>query len=109
MTSMQVTLLIIFVPIIILLLLVSFLMLNGKGSFLIAGYNTMSKEEKARYKEKELTQFIGRITLIITLSFIFFVIGLYYTWLWMIFVFIGGLTLTCVYAIIGANSKKFKK
>ena len=26
----------------------------GKGSFLIAGYNTMSKEEKAGYDEKKL-------------------------------------------------------
>lgn len=28
-------------------------------SFLIAGYNTASKEQKARYNEKELTRFVG--------------------------------------------------
>lgn len=33
--------------------------LCGKGAFLIAGYNTASKEEKAKYDEKILARWIG--------------------------------------------------
>ncbi len=36
--------------------LLGVLFLLGKGSFLIAGYNTASKEEKAKYDEKRLTR-----------------------------------------------------
>lgn len=32
---------------------------RGKGSFLIAGYNTASKEEKQRYDEKKLCTVMG--------------------------------------------------
>ena len=35
-----------------------------KASGLIAGYNTMSKEEKAKYDEEKLTRFVGDLLLI---------------------------------------------
>lgn len=35
----------------------------GKGSFLIAGYNTMSKEEKEVYDKKALCNFMGNLML----------------------------------------------
>ena len=34
---------------------------RGKGAFLIAGYNTASQEEKARYDKKALCRFMGRL------------------------------------------------
>ena len=34
-------------------------LLMGKGSFLIAGYNTASESEKARYDEKKLCRVMG--------------------------------------------------
>ena len=34
-------------------------LLMGKGSFLIAGYNTSSKEEKQEYDEKKLCRTMG--------------------------------------------------
>ncbi|NMA95582.1 MAG: DUF3784 domain-containing protein [Clostridiales bacterium] len=33
----------------------------GKGAFLIAGYNTSSKETKDKYDEKALCKFMGKI------------------------------------------------
>ena len=33
---------------------------KGKGAFLIAGYNTMSKEKKARYDKNALCRFMGK-------------------------------------------------
>lgn len=34
-------------------------LLMGRGSFLIAGYNTASEEEKAKYNEKKLCRTMG--------------------------------------------------
>ena len=38
---------------------------SGKASFLIAGYNTSSKEEKDKYDEKALCKFIGNLLLVL--------------------------------------------
>ena len=34
---------------------------RGKGAFLVAGYNTASQEEKARYDKKALCRFMSRL------------------------------------------------
>ena len=39
--------------------IMSILLLMGKGSWLIAGYNTASEKEKSRYKEKTLCRTVG--------------------------------------------------
>ena len=52
------------------LILLGVLFLNGKGSFLIAGYNTASKAEKEKMDEKKLCKYnlpeyrkpIGKVT-----------------------------------------------
>ena len=48
-------------------LAISIFLFLGKGSWLIAGYNTASAEEKAKYNEKKLCKAIGTITLIAAL------------------------------------------
>jgi len=47
--------------------IISVLLLSGKGSFLIAGYNTASKEVKENYNEKKLCCIMGIGFIIITL------------------------------------------
>lgn len=42
----------------------------GKGSFLIAGYNTSSQEEKGNVDEKKLCHVMGNGMLIVTLALI---------------------------------------
>lgn len=49
------------------LAIMSITLLSGHGSWLIAGYNTASKEEKAKYNEKKLCRVIGIGMTIITL------------------------------------------
>lgn len=44
----------------------SIILLSGRGSFLIAGYNTADKEEKARYDEKKLCRVMGAGMSVIT-------------------------------------------
>lgn len=55
---------------IVLLALITIVLLSGKGSFLIAGYNTASKKERARYNEKRLGRVMGGGTGIMTLLLI---------------------------------------
>lgn len=38
---------------------ISIILLSGHGSWLISGYNTASKEEKAKYNEKKLCRTMG--------------------------------------------------
>lgn len=45
----------------------SLILLSGRGSILIAGYNTMSKENQEQYDEKKLCRITGTGMLIITL------------------------------------------
>ena len=45
--------------IVILFAVMSIVILSGKGNFLIAGYNTASKEEKEKYNVKRLNYIVG--------------------------------------------------
>ncbi|MDC1541996.1 DUF3784 domain-containing protein [Candidatus Pseudothioglobus singularis] len=48
---------------------------NGKGAFLIAGYNTLPKEEKEKYDEKALCRFVGISMFVLTLPMVLFIIA----------------------------------
>ena len=54
-----------------------YMALTGRGSHLIAGYNTMSKADKGKYDSKALSKFIGKTVLIpVGLSTVLFAVGL---------------------------------
>jgi len=56
-----------------------FVLRSGKGSFLIAGYNTSSKEEKEKYDEVALGKFMGNLLIAIaTIVFLTAVSEIYY-------------------------------
>jgi len=52
---------------IVLFAILSIILLMGKGSFLIAGYNTSSAEKKSKYDEKKLCRVMGSGLLVITI------------------------------------------
>ena len=54
--------------------LLSLLLISGKGSWLIAGYNTASKKEKAKYDEKLLCEVVGVGLLVIAAAVLFMAI-----------------------------------
>lgn len=60
---------------IVLLLIIDITLLSGHGSWLISGYNTASKEEKAQYDEKKLCRVTGggmlAITMIVLVTMVF--------------------------------------
>jgi len=48
-------------------LILSIFLFRGKGSFLISGYNTSSKEEQEKYDKQKLCKATGFITLIVSI------------------------------------------
>ena len=48
----------------IVLLVLAVILLAGKGSFLIAGLNTMSEREARRYNVPRITRFVGGMLLV---------------------------------------------
>lgn len=81
----------------------------GKGTFLISGYNMLSKEEKSKYNEKALCEFMSKSMFVIAFSVflwgisslirqhILFVIGL--------ILFLG----TVIFILVYSNTKnRFK-
>ena len=59
----------------ILLLSLGIALLQGKGAWLIAGYNTLSDEEKAKYDELALCKATGKMMFGITFSMAFISLG----------------------------------
>lgn len=49
----------------IILIIFGMIIRTGKANFLIAGYNTASKEEKEKINEKELAKSMGNLLLIL--------------------------------------------
>ena len=102
--------LIICVPIGAILIGLSVVMLTGRGSFLIAGYNTMPESKKAEYDAAALCKFIGKILLpigvLIVLSGIEYLAEIW--WFWVIFTVItlGLPVFTVVYLNTGNRFKK---
>jgi hypothetical protein len=93
--------------IILLLIVLGILFLNGKGAFLIAGFNTKSLEEQEVYDKKALCKFMGIMTFVLAFSMLFWVL------LNLQFLFIVGIVLffcTIIFMLIYMNmSNRFKK
>lgn len=51
---------------VIVLIILTIILLSGRGGWLIAGYNTSSKEEKEKYNEKKLCRWTGLFVMIPT-------------------------------------------
>jgi len=85
------------------LFIFSIFLLSGRGTFLIAGFNTMSKEQKARYDVNGLCRLIGTITMLFAITTPFLMIESildWYVWVYLAFVIV-----LCVIAVYLANTK----
>jgi len=91
----------------ILFVAMSILFLTGRGSFLLAGYNTMSESEKGKYDTEALCRFAGKITLpigILTFFLGFESIVKWYGWVYGAVV-LGLSVFAAIYANTGARFK----
>lgn len=59
----------------LLFFILSIYLLQGKGGFLIAGYNTMPEDEKKNYDEAALCRAMGKMMMAITVCLLIFMIG----------------------------------
>jgi len=94
----------------LLFLVMAIFLLRGKGAWLIAGYNTMSKEKRDQYDKAALCKFMGRVLLVIA----FVVPGLMTAatfQVWWLTYFLTGLFVAFIVAVlIYANTgERFKK
>lgn len=91
------------------MLIIAILLINGKGADLIAGYNTMSKEEKATYNEKELCRATGWFLILICLSVLTIPLGDFFNAVWMTYFGIAlVLVMTLVFIIYINTSKRIR-
>lgn len=93
-----------------LFILLGIILSMGKGSFLITGFNTMSKEEKEEYDVVSLCKFMGKVMFIIAfcitlflLSEIFKIKVIFYIGLILFFVVV---IFTLIYTNTGNRFKK---
>ena len=92
------------------LVIMGVVMLKGRGAFLIAGYNTMSKSEQAKYDAPAMCRFIGKIMLAIGALTVLLPAGIMFERTWAIWLYIAGVTGLSVFAAVYANTgNRFRK
>lgn len=70
----------------VMMILLGLYMLQGKGTFLIAGYNTMPKEEKAKYDGPAMARFIGKLLFVLAFTMLFWLVGMLLEKSWMFYI-----------------------
>lgn len=94
----------------VLFLILSVVLYLGKGSALIAGYNTLPKEEQAKYDKVALGKFMGKSMFAISSAVGLWVIASYFMIDWLFYVGTGLIVLIVVFMVAYANTgNRFKK
>ena len=85
-------------------------LLQGKGAFLIAGYNTMSEEKRATYDEKALCRSVGRLLLAITVLMFLFPLAFSLEVMWLLYIAVVlSLILPIGYVIYANTGNRYRK
>lgn len=84
--------------------------MNGKGAFLIVGYNILSKEEKKQYNTIALCKFMGKVMFALSFSMVFWILGDIFNAHWIYIVGAILFSAIVIFTIIYANTgNRFKK
>jgi hypothetical protein len=85
-------------------------LINGKGAFLIAGYNTLPKEEKEKYDTEALCKFMGKMMFALSFSISLWALSdaLNIQWLFIagMIIFTGLIIFMLIYLNTGNRFKK---
>ena len=84
-------------------------LINGRGTWMIAGYNTMSKAEKEKYNEKALCRFVGWFMIGIMLCVLLTAVGSHFGIRWLSYTWILAIHASIFFAIYANTSKRFLK
>jgi len=94
----------------ILLIVLGIVFISGKGSSLIAGFNTMSPEEKDKYDTVALCKFMGKMMFALSFSMLFWIFSAAYEMDWLLdfgtALFIGIIAFMLIYDNTGNRFKK---
>ena len=81
----------------------------GKGSALIAGFNTLPKKEKSKYDAVALSKFMGKMMFALSFCVVLWLISEVYEIGWLFYIglslFIGLITFLLIYANTGNRFK----
>ena len=92
------------------LIALSIVLMAGKGAWLVAGYNTLSKEEKAQYDSAALCKFIGKYLLSVGLLMPVIPIGGIFKINWLMAVYPTYVLISAIFVIIYCNTgNRFRK
>lgn len=83
-----------------------FLLRSGRGAFLIAGYNTMSKAEKEKIDEKKLCRYMGNLMFLLAGCQMFFVFSILFSNMTLMWVGMASLLACVIGAVIFLNTGK---
>lgn len=101
---------IILIVLIVLFLGLAILFINGKGEFLIAGYNTMPDKEKQKYDTVRLCKFMGKSMFALTFSMIIWGLSDLFGMPFLFYVGLGIFLGSVVFMIVYMNSgNRFQK
>ena len=90
--------------------ILSIFLLNGKGAFLIAGYNTMSDDKKILYNEKALCKAVGKLLLSMAVFMMLFPITIQFEIMWLFWLsFIAFMVLPIGFAIYANTGGRYIK
>ena len=90
--------------------LLGILFSRGKCAFLIAGYNTASASEKARYDEKALCRFMGKLMFILAACQVVMGLGAAWAGMWLYWLGIALFLVSALGGVIYANTgRRFLK
>ena len=82
----------------------------GRGSFLIAGFNTMGKEKKKQYDVPALCRFMGRMMFALAFSMVLWLLSDLWDASWLftlgIVLFIGSILFILIYVNTGNRFRK---
>jgi|SRR5690625_3661833 len=101
---------VIYVFTIVLMISLGIMFYLGTGSSLIAGFNTLSEEEKEKYDVVALCKFMGKMMFVLTSSVVLWLISEVYEMNWLFYIglalFIGLIIFLLIYVITGNRFKK---
>ena len=94
---------------ILLLVILGIVFIKGKSSSLIAGYNTMPREEKKEYNTELLLKFIGKMMFALSFSMLLWIISILYDMISLFIIgaifFISMTLFTVIYVNVGDKFK----
>lgn len=93
-----------------LLFVLSVILMMGKGAWLIAGYNTLSKAEKSQYDSAALCRFIGKYLLSVSLLMPAIPVGAIFKIHWLTAAYIAYMLISTVFVAVYCNTgNRFRK